>query len=71
MDTATLTAIIQGIVQIITIIGSIWAIFNKKTNDIQDSVNGRISSLENQIKLYNQNLTRREELLRNTGKFDM
>jgi len=49
MDTVTLTAIIQGIIQIITIVGSIWAIFNKKTAQLEQNIESRIHLMEHKV----------------------
>lgn len=46
MDPTTLTALIQSIVQIVTIVGSIWALFNKKTKELEDNFELRLNKLD-------------------------
>lgn len=49
MDTSVITAIVQGIVQIATIIGTIWALFNKKTSEIEQKLELRMNKLDHKM----------------------
>lgn len=53
MDPATLTAIIQGLVTIISTLSGVWAIFNKKTEEIKadnQELRLKLTSLDYQLK---------------------
>ena len=50
MDSATLTAIVQAIVTIITTLSGVWAIFNKKNEELDKKLNSRLNNLETQIR---------------------
>jgi hypothetical protein len=51
MDTAILTAIVQGIVQVVTIIGTIWGLFKKQQKDLDTKINKRMDRLETKFNL--------------------
>lgn len=51
MDTSTLTVVIQAVIQIVTILGGVWAMFNKKNAELESSLNQRIASLQSEMRL--------------------
>ncbi len=51
METAVITAIVQGIVQVVTIIGSIWGLFNKQQKELDTKLNRRMDRLETKFNL--------------------
>ena len=51
MDTSTLTVVIQAFIQIVTILGGVWAMFNKKNADLEASLNQKISNLQAEMRL--------------------
>lgn len=51
METAVITAIVQGIVQVVTIIGSIWGLFNKQQKELDTKLNKRMDRLETKLNL--------------------
>jgi hypothetical protein len=51
MDTTVLTAIIQGVVQIVTIIGTIWGLFNKQQKDLDAKISKKMDRLETKFAL--------------------
>ena len=53
MDTATITAIVQAIVTIVTTLSGVWAIFNKKTQEMQQNFKSDMDALQFQIKQSN------------------
>jgi hypothetical protein len=55
MDTATLTAIVQAIVTIVTTLSGVWAIFTKKNADLEQKLNTKIASLETELRYQRQN----------------
>lgn len=62
--------VIQSVVQIFTIIGGIWAIFSKKTSDMEKKFEAKFNNLEYQVKSMNAASQRREEIVKPT-KFDV
>lgn len=61
MDPATLTAIIQAIVTIISTLSGVWAIFNKKNADLERKLGSRMNNLEHQVRMSNINLHKRND----------
>lgn len=55
MDSATLTAVVQAIVTIITTLSGVWAIFNKKNAELEEKLNSKISGLETELRYQRQN----------------
>ena len=51
MDTAIITAVVQGIVQVVTIIGTIWGLFNKQQKELDTKMNKRMDRLETKFNL--------------------
>jgi hypothetical protein len=51
MDTTIITAIVQGIVQVVTIIGTIWGLFNKQQKDLDAKISKRMDRLETKFNL--------------------
>ena len=51
MDTTVITAIVQGIVQVVTIIGTIWGLFNKQQKELDTKINKRMDRLETKFNL--------------------
>lgn len=51
MDTTIITAIVQGIVQVVTIIGTIWGLFNKQQKDLDTKMSKRMDRLETKFNL--------------------
>lgn len=49
MDQTILAAILQGIVQIVTIIGTIWAMFNRQTQYLESRLDARIDKIESKF----------------------
>jgi hypothetical protein len=46
MDTNVVTAVVQGLIQIVTIIGTIWGLFNKQQKDLDTKITRRMDRLE-------------------------
>jgi uncharacterized membrane protein YfbV (UPF0208 family) len=59
MDPATLTAIVQAIVTILTTLSGVWAIFSKQNADLDKKLSARFDDLEQQVKLSNNLLNKR------------
>jgi hypothetical protein len=51
MDTSILTAIIQAVIQIATILGGIWALFNTKANEIERKFESRLNNIEYALRI--------------------
>ena len=51
MDTTIITAIIQGVIQIATIIGAIWGIFNKQQRDLEIKLTKKMDRFETKLNL--------------------
>lgn len=61
MEPTTLTAIIQGIVQIVTIVGTIWGLFKKQNKELDVKLNKQMDRLETKINMSQRPISKYEE----------
>lgn len=64
MDPATLTAIIQAIVTIITTLSGMWTMFQRQNSELERKLSSKIESLEYQVKMSNQFLNEKSNTSR-------